>query len=157
MSSPAPTTDGSWCVNILGPSWPGGMPSDQNPVTLRGILLISKTVYGKASNPALHPPSPYWCVSRDHFPKEFQILVLRPDSRRVQTKTNHHLRVAYFFQEGKYKTSFAGILVRQWAVVASCHPWPNFSQAPLSCLFLLVLSLGVLESPVLASTPLKLA
>ena len=62
MSSPAPTTDGSWCVNVLGPSRPGGMPSDQNPVTLSDIFLISKTVYGKASSPALHPPSPYWCL-----------------------------------------------------------------------------------------------
>ena len=87
-------------------------------------------------------------VSWDHFPKGFQILVLRPDSPRIQTKTNHHLRVAYFFQEeGKYKTLFAGNLVRQWAVVTSFYPWPNFSQAPPSCLFLLGSVLGCPQEP----------
>lgn len=50
-------------MNISGPSRSGGMPPrDQNPVTLSGILLTSKTIYGKTSSPALHPPSPYWCL-----------------------------------------------------------------------------------------------
>lgn len=119
-SSPGPITDGSWRRISQAPQrqveylW-----AIKIQLHTELFCLPLKPFMGWLQVPLFVPHS-LTHISWDHFLNELQIFVSRPDSGRTQTKTKHDLRVACFFQEGrKHRTSLAGILVGQWAVVTS--------------------------------------